>query len=373
MGPPRCLRPTPCCRLRSSARAEAYAGPARWLGWSSLAVSLAVVCWLGFTRAGQRLVGRLPGWWWVRVLLGVALVSLVGRLATLPFSFVSYRRRVSYGLTTQEWPGWLRDVATSWAVNVVGTCIVLLLVVGTARRWRTWWPAVAGDLAAALVMIGSFVYPVLVEPLFNDFKPLHDGPAARRRAAAGAGRGGARRGRPGGRRVPPYDDPQRLRVRVRRHPPSGALRQPGARRAARGGPLGGRPRAGPRALRRRPHGSLLGAAGAVAGIGLLGLLLGRRDRRGRPREDGPEMQKPPAIRRWCHGSWPWWRWRACWRVLSRTGSAGRSRPGPTWTRCGDGRPGRLRRAAEAARDQVSGRSDGARLVAVLVRQPPDDA
>ena len=80
------------------ARAEAYAGPSRWLGWSSLLVSMVVVCWLGFTEAGARLVGRLRGWWWVRVVLGVALVSLVGRLATLPFAIVGYRRRVSYGL-----------------------------------------------------------------------------------------------------------------------------------------------------------------------------------------------------------------------------------------------------------------------------------
>ena len=123
------------------ARAEAYAGPARWLGWSSLLVSLVVVCWLGFTEAGARLVGRLRGWWWVRVVLGVALVSLVGRLATLPFAIVAYRRRVSYGLSTQAWPDWLRDVAVSWAVNVVASSLVLLVIVGTARRWRTWWPA----------------------------------------------------------------------------------------------------------------------------------------------------------------------------------------------------------------------------------------
>ena len=157
-------------------RAEAYAGPARWLGWSSYAVSLVVVCWLGFTAAGRRLVGRLRGWWWVRVLLGVALVSLVGRLATLPFAVVSYRRRVSYGLSTQAWPDWLRDVAVSWAVNVVASTLVLLVVVGTARRWRTWWPAIAAGIAAVLVMVGSFVYPVLVEPLFNSFTPLADGP-----------------------------------------------------------------------------------------------------------------------------------------------------------------------------------------------------
>jgi len=158
------------------ARAEDYAGPARLLGWGSLAVSMLVVCWLGFTRAGQRLVGWLPGWWWVRVVLGVAAVSLVGRLATLPFSVVSYRRRVEYGLSTQSWPDWVRDLAVSWAVNVVATSLLLLVVVGTARRWRTWWPAVAGGIAAVLVMLGSFVYPLVVEPLFNTFTPLPDGP-----------------------------------------------------------------------------------------------------------------------------------------------------------------------------------------------------
>ena len=157
------------------ARAHDYSGPTRILGYVSLAVSLAVTCWLGFTRAGLRLVGRLPGWWWVKVVLGVAAFNLVGRLATLPFAWVGYRRRVEYGLSTQAWPDWLRDVGVSWVVNVVGTSLLLMVVVGTARRWRTWWPAVAGGIAAVLVMLGSFVYPVVVEPLFNHFTPLADG------------------------------------------------------------------------------------------------------------------------------------------------------------------------------------------------------
>ncbi len=280
------------------ARAEAYAGPARVLGWSSLVVSMAVVCWLGFTRAGQRLVGRLVarlgGWWWVRVLVGVALVLLAGRLATLPFAAVSYRRRVSYGLSTQAWPDWLADVALSWAVNVVGSAIVVLVVVGTARRWPTWWPAVAGGLAAALVMLGSFVYPVLVEPLFNNFEPLQAGPlragvlrlaeaegvrvddvlvadASRRTTTLNAyvsGFGGTRR-------VVLYDNlvrgvPREEALSVVAHELSHARHDDVL------------------------HGSLLGAAGAVMGMGLLGLVLGRRRRGGQE----PEMQNTagdPAV------------------------------------------------------------------------------
>ena len=283
------------------ARAEAYAGPARVLGWSSLVVSMAVVCWLGFTRAGQRLVGRLVarlgGWWWVRVLVGVALVLLVGRLATLPFAAVSYRRRVSYGLSTQAWPDWLADVALSWAVNVVGSAIVVLVVVGTARRWPTWWPAVAGGLAAALVMLGSFVYPVLVEPLFNNFEPLQAGPlragvlqlaeaegvrvddvlvadASRRTTTLNAyvsGFGGTRR-------VVLYDNlvrgvPREEALSVVAHELSHARHDDVL------------------------HGSLLGAAGAVMGMGLLGLLLGRRRRGGQEAEMQNTAGDPAVVPR----------------------------------------------------------------------------
>jgi STE24 endopeptidase len=51
----------------------------------------------------------------------------------------------------------------------------LHIMVGAARRWPRAWPAVAGVLLAGLVMLGSFVYPLLVEPLFNHFEPLPDG------------------------------------------------------------------------------------------------------------------------------------------------------------------------------------------------------
>ncbi len=60
-------------------------------------------------------------------------------------------------------------------MNVVATSIVLVVLVGVARRWPRVWPAVAGLLLAGLVMLGSFVYPLLVEPLFNNFESLPDG------------------------------------------------------------------------------------------------------------------------------------------------------------------------------------------------------
>src|SRR3712207_9103699 len=56
------------------------------------------------------------------------------------------------------------------------TALALLVLILLARRVpRTWW-AWAGAGAAALVVVGSFLWPVLMEPAFNEFEPLADGP-----------------------------------------------------------------------------------------------------------------------------------------------------------------------------------------------------
>jgi len=174
-GMPAPARPDSVFTHAQIARANAYTDPARWLGWASLAVSLAVTLVLGFTSLGPRLVGRLRGWWWVRVLLAVAALAMVGRLATLPFAIVGHHRALDYGLTSERWGPWVVDLLKSLLLSAIISGLVLVVLVGFARRWPRAWPAVAGCVLGALVMLGSFVYPVLVEPAFNQFTPLPDG------------------------------------------------------------------------------------------------------------------------------------------------------------------------------------------------------
>jgi STE24 endopeptidase len=160
---------------REIQRAEDFSSLARIWSWCSLATSLLVACLLGFTRLGVRLVDRVRGPWWWQVVVAVLAVSLAGRVLTLPFAVLSHRRVLDYGLSHQAWGAYAVDLVKGEAVAVVATSVALVLLVGVARRWRRAWPAVAGLLLAGLVMLGSFVYPLLVEPLFNTFTPLEDG------------------------------------------------------------------------------------------------------------------------------------------------------------------------------------------------------
>jgi len=173
------LRPAPADSVFTAEeirRAEDFSSWARVWGWSSLAVSLLVACLLGFTRWGRTLVDRLPRPWPIRVVLCVAALQLVGRLLTLPFAVLSRRLVRRYGLSDQPWGAYAFDLVKGQAVALVVVSIAVVALVGCARRWPRAWPAVAGAALAVLVMLGSFVYPLLVEPLFNRFTPLPDGP-----------------------------------------------------------------------------------------------------------------------------------------------------------------------------------------------------
>lgn len=261
-------------------RMLAYSGTARWISRASLLVSLIVACVLGFTSLGRRLVARLPGPWLLRVVLAVAVVTLLGWIATLPFGVAIHRLQMRYGLSRQAWGPWLGDSLLNQVVGIVTTSVALLALFACIRLGRRWWPAVAAALVAALVVVGSFIYPVVIEPLFNDFESLPRGQfrtevmaiaeregvelddvlvvdASRRTTSLNAyvtGFGSTRR-------VVLYDnlvDSQR-----------------GA--AARGAVLS----VVAHELAHAKHddvlvGTVIGAAGAVAGVGLLGLLLSYR-------------------------------------------------------------------------------------------------
>jgi STE24 endopeptidase len=160
------------------ARAERYSGLQRAFGWTSYGLSLALLVVLGCTPLGARLLRRaMPrARWWVAVPLAALLLRLLERAVTLPFSVAAHRTDLVYGISRQGWAAWVVDVAKGLLVAWLGTALVLLVVVAIARRSPRWWFAWAGAAVLVLTAAGSFLYPVVVEPLFNSFTPMPAGP-----------------------------------------------------------------------------------------------------------------------------------------------------------------------------------------------------
>jgi STE24 endopeptidase len=91
---------------------------------------------------------------------------------TLPLAIYGEIVRHRYGLSTRSWPLFARDVAVSTAIDAGLTALVLLALVLLARRVPRFWWAWAAGAAALLVVVGSFLYPVVLEPAFNSFRSL---------------------------------------------------------------------------------------------------------------------------------------------------------------------------------------------------------
>jgi STE24 endopeptidase len=160
------------------ARSERYAGAIRLLSWSSYFLSLGVLMVLGLTPLGSRLLRRLTSTyrWWLAVPAGALVVLVVEQLVSLPFAAAAHHTQLDYGISRQAWWPWTVDVGTSLLVSWVGTSIALTVLVGVGRRSARCWFAWAGGAAFVLVAVGSFLYPVVVEPLFNSFTPMSPGP-----------------------------------------------------------------------------------------------------------------------------------------------------------------------------------------------------
>jgi STE24 endopeptidase len=156
-----------------------FAKPRQRWGLAGYGTDLAVLAALALSAPGRAVVaavaGLAGGWAPGRVVLAVVAVVAVRAGVGLPFSVRAYRQDARAGLATQRLGGFLRDWAKARAVGLVLVGLpVTALVLGA--RWRPpGWPLVAAAAAVLLVLALAVAGPVLIEPLFNRFRPLEPG------------------------------------------------------------------------------------------------------------------------------------------------------------------------------------------------------
>lgn len=132
---------------------------------------LVVVAVFGaFTRLS---LGGL-GWFGAAAVWPVLVLAGVG-VACLPLDlWRGLVRERRFGLSTQTLRGWLADWAKGEAIELVLAAAVWIAAIGLARAFPRWWPLPAAAALALFVLLMSFVAPVVLEPLFNRFRPLED-------------------------------------------------------------------------------------------------------------------------------------------------------------------------------------------------------
>jgi STE24 endopeptidase len=138
----------------------------------------------GLAALGALTLVDLPLPWWLEVVAGPALVAAVLWAVGLPAGWWRFRHERLWGFATQNARGWAEDRAKSLAVGVVTTIVFVAPLLALAHLFpHGWpWPAAAGGAVLALLVL--FVAPIVLEPVFNRFRPLEGVLAERLRALA---------------------------------------------------------------------------------------------------------------------------------------------------------------------------------------------
>ncbi len=155
-------------------KAESFRNGQLWLFVAQTAVEFALLV-LVVRRPPRRLLAVRRR----QVLAGAAAaasLSVAVSLATLPVRAIARERAKDVGLVTQDWPGYVGDVAKSMGIGaLLAGAGGALLVFGMRRFGRAWWaPAAAVVIAFGVLM--TYATPVVLDPLFNRFTPLREGP-----------------------------------------------------------------------------------------------------------------------------------------------------------------------------------------------------
>jgi STE24 endopeptidase len=160
-------------------RADDYRSWARLIGVASLLVQFGTLGFLAFWRGApmRRLLARLDR----RPLLGAlaagAGISILLALTGLPFDLAAWQLGRDYGLISQDLGPRLLDWLLGILITMVPAAIGALLAMVLWRRLKGKFWLVASVLVAVWAVITTWLWPVVVSPLFNDFDPLPDGPA----------------------------------------------------------------------------------------------------------------------------------------------------------------------------------------------------
>ena len=162
------------------ALSDAYFEGGYWLKLWSLLYGLgvmAILLWTGLSRRMRDLAERVGRRRWLGVAIYAALFIVATFVLDLPLSiYQGFVREHQYGLSNLTFPGWLREALLGLAVTlVVGPVVLSILYAGVRRTGSRWWVWATG-FAFVFTLLLDLVYPVFVAPLFNDYKPLPEGP-----------------------------------------------------------------------------------------------------------------------------------------------------------------------------------------------------
>ena len=162
------------------AKSDAYFEGGYWLLLWDFVVTL-LVAWLllgtGLSAGLRDFNERLVSFKWLQTALYAIEYIVFTTVVTLPWTlYEGYFREHQYGMSNQDMSGFMGDQVKGLIVSLILGIVALVIIYAVVRKTpRTWW--IWGALVGVLLAVFTVaIGPIYLEPVFNKFYPLADGP-----------------------------------------------------------------------------------------------------------------------------------------------------------------------------------------------------
>ena len=161
-------------------KSDAYFEGGYWfILWNALA-SIGAALLLLFTRASvgmRNLAETITHRQGLQTFLYGLQFITVTSILTFPLAYwQDFVREHEFGLSNLTREAWLTEYAIGFAVNLVMTSVFLVALYGVIRRTGEVWWLWATGLTVGFFVVSIAVSPVFIAPLFNEYKPMREGP-----------------------------------------------------------------------------------------------------------------------------------------------------------------------------------------------------
>lgn len=111
----------------------------------------------------------------VQSLIFFAIYGLIELIVDLPFDlYNTFVLEEKYGFNKTTPKTFIMDIVKSIIISIVVGAPVILALVWFLIKFEIWWWQVS-IFAIAITILFSFIFPILIAPLFNKFKELEEG------------------------------------------------------------------------------------------------------------------------------------------------------------------------------------------------------
>ena len=150
------------------------------LFWIGTALETGLLCVLALSGLGRLWADRFLAWthgYRIPAALGMGFCyAVLHEILSLPVGIARFYQNHAFGMGNPNYhlAGWLQDHYLALGINLVIEALVLVgLYALLILMPRIWW--LVAPLGGGLLGVAyAFLAPILINPLFNDFKPLQD-------------------------------------------------------------------------------------------------------------------------------------------------------------------------------------------------------